>query len=161
MTLSDYWSAKHKLPYSLLTWGIEHGDDQDAFQQAAARFEDLLLENANAKGGGAPPDYFHKNIGITYGRLRTADYHCKMIKHFAIFLTITKETEEETREVGKIVTDYISHSKQRAKHGMGEDCDEEVNTLAKKAKKVLKARYSRGGKGGGGQGKKSSSKVQK
>lgn len=51
------------------------------------------------RGGGAPPDYFHKNIGITYGRLRTGDHHCKMIKHFAMYLALTKETEEETREV--------------------------------------------------------------
>ena len=38
VTLTDYWSARHKLPYSLLLWAIEHQDDQNALAQAAQMF---------------------------------------------------------------------------------------------------------------------------
>lgn len=81
-----------------------------------------------------------------------------MIYHFSLFLVVTGEGENETKEVAKIVTDYLLHAKQREKHKMGADCDKEVIDAAKTAKKVLKAKYGVKGAGGSGGGKRDKKK---
>lgn len=127
VTLTDYWAAKHKLPYALLTWAIENQDDQEALQQAGARFEDLITEHPD------PPDYFYKNAGITFGRLRLPGNQCKMVNNFARFLLKTSEGAEHTRDIVKIVKDYISHVKRIKEAGAKADCDVDVVNTAKRA----------------------------
>mmetsp|Transcript_9016 Transcript_9016/g.18003 ORF Transcript_9016/g.18003 Transcript_9016/m.18003 type:complete len:791 (-) Transcript_9016:130-2502(-) len=132
VTLTDYWAAKHKLPYALLTWAIENGDDQEALQQAGARFEDLIAEHSN------PPDYFFKNAGITFGRLRLPGNHCKMIANFARFLVGTTEGPEHTKDIVKIIKDYLVHLKQVKAAGVKADCDADTINNAKRAYKRYK-----------------------
>mmetsp|Transcript_27528 Transcript_27528/g.65124 ORF Transcript_27528/g.65124 Transcript_27528/m.65124 type:complete len:530 (-) Transcript_27528:41-1630(-) len=129
VTLTDYWAAKHKLPYSLLTWAMAHNDDQEALQQSAARFEDLIAEHPD------PPDYFYKNAGIVYGRLRMGGNQCKMISSFANFLIKTNEGPHETKDIVKIVKDYMVHVKRLKKAGQKADCEKETVLVAKAAYK--------------------------
>jgi len=95
VTLTDYWSARHKLPYSLLMYAIEHQDDQGALNQSAQMFDTLIEIHPN------PPDYFYKNAGIAYGRVRSPvsgqrPNHCNMIHNFARFLLSTLELPSQT-----------------------------------------------------------------
>jgi len=41
--------------------------------QAVARFEDAIHTHPD------PPDYFYRNAGIAYGRLRMREGHCRMV----------------------------------------------------------------------------------
>ena len=133
VTLTDYWSARHKLPYSLLMWAIEHQDDQGALEQATKMFDHLIDIHPD------PPDYFFKNAGISYGRLRTPlisgqPNHCQMIFNFARFLLSTMEVPSSTGEILKIVRDYVKHAKKVQEAGAGQDCAQEVLTTAKRAR---------------------------
>ena len=139
ITLTDYWSARHKLPYSLLMWAIERQDDQQALEKAAQMFDDLVAIHPD------PPDYFYKNAGIAYGRLRTPaswgsgqPNHCKMVYYFARFLCVTHELPSTTTEILKIVKDYSKHSKRVKEMGGTADCDEDVAKFAKKAHAMYK-----------------------
>jgi len=101
VTLTDYWSARHKLPYSLLMYAIEHQDDQGALNQSAQMFDTLIAIHPN------PPDYFYKNAGIAYGRVRSPvsgqrPNHCNMIHNFARFLLSTLELPSQT--VGRVLS---------------------------------------------------------
>lgn len=137
VTLTDYWSARHKLPYSLLMWAIEHQDDQVALAQAARMFDQLVEIHPD------PPDYFFKNAGISYGRLRTPvsaglPNHCKMIDNFARFLLSTMELPSTTGEILKIVRDYPKHAKRVKDAGGAPECDETVLTIAKRASSLYR-----------------------
>ena len=46
--IHTHWNraARHKLPYSLLMWAIEHQDDQAALAQAADMFDALIARSA-------------------------------------------------------------------------------------------------------------------
>ena len=137
VTLTDYWSARHKLPYSLLLWAIEHQDDQNALAPAAQMFDHLIEIHPD------PPDYFFKNTGIAYGRLRTPvssgpPHHCKMINSFARFLLSTSELPSTTAEILKIVRDYIKHTKRVKEAGGSPECGEEVLMTSKRASALYK-----------------------
>ena len=137
VTLTDYWSARHKLPYSLLMWAIEHQDDQNALAQAAQMFDHLIEIHPD------PPDYFFKNTGIAYGRLRTPvsagrPHHCKMIDSFARFLLSTMELPANTAEILKIVRDYIKHAKRVKEGGGSAECGDEVLMTSKRASALYK-----------------------
>ena len=113
-------------------WAIEHQDDQVALAQAARMFDQLVEIHPD------PPDYFFKNAGISYGRLRTPvsaglPNHCKMIDNFARFLLSTMELPSTTGEILKIVRDYPKHAKRVKDAGGAPECDETVLTIAKRA----------------------------
>ena len=132
VTLTDYWSARHKLPYSLLMWAIDNADNQPALHQAARMLQDLADAHPD------PPDYFHKNAGIAYGRLRTPlpaaaggggtgqPNHCWMISHFAWFLLKTLEVPSSTAEIRKIVGDYVKHARKLEQAGAKHECAQDV-----------------------------------
>ena len=96
------------------------------------------------------PDYFYKNAGIVYGRLRLPGVHCKMMHAFAKFLTLTSEGSAETADIFKIVKDYLLHIKRLKKQGQKADCDKETVSAAKAAYKRYRRKPAAGAGAAGG-----------
>jgi hypothetical protein len=60
---NDFWEARHRRGFWLLTQAIAHADRGPLLAQAAAIFDDLIQRSPS------PPPYYFKNSGIAYGRL--------------------------------------------------------------------------------------------
>uniref|UniRef100_A0A7S4JJE5 DUF2723 domain-containing protein n=1 Tax=Guillardia theta TaxID=55529 RepID=A0A7S4JJE5_GUITH len=127
VTNVDYWAAKHKIPYSLLMWAIENKDNSDALVESKRMYDELLKIHPK------PPDFLYKNAGIVYGRLREPGNHCKMIKCFSLFLLNTLEVPSQTKDILKIIKDYVNFDKQMKQSKAKSDCEEDVASVARRA----------------------------
>jgi hypothetical protein len=63
----DYWEARHRRAFTLLTYAIARGDEPDSLRESAALLDALAREHP------LPPAYVFKNLGIAHARLASAD----------------------------------------------------------------------------------------
>ena len=107
VTYNDYWNAKHKLPLTLLEHASARGNDQRALHHAAAMFASLVATHPE------PPDYFWRNAGIAFGRLRAKGraHACRMVGYFGGFLERTDESPHDpaVADIARLVRNFLAH----------------------------------------------------
>eukprot|EP00295_Goniomonas_pacifica_P005367 CAMPEP_0175837840 /NCGR_PEP_ID=MMETSP0107_2-20121207/17911_1 /TAXON_ID=195067 ORGANISM="Goniomonas pacifica, Strain CCMP1869" /NCGR_SAMPLE_ID=MMETSP0107_2 /ASSEMBLY_ACC=CAM_ASM_000203 /LENGTH=262 /DNA_ID=CAMNT_0017151369 /DNA_START=70 /DNA_END=858 /DNA_ORIENTATION=+ len=136
---SDFWSMRHKLPFHLLNVAIAANNDMAMLEECIGLFEQLLADHPEPV-----PEYFYKNAGIAYGRVRSFEAHEKMAEYFKKYLKATKEGPEQTAEVKRVVDDWERQVKAMGRQNIPRQANPEVagdsSRSDKKKKKKKKSK---------------------
>jgi len=98
---NDYWEARHRRGFTLLTLALPRGDGGPLFEQAAAIFEELIQHNPS------PPPYYFKNAGIAFSSLASAkpEMAPKAVDAWRTYLTLIPPGDPDIPDITKTIAD--------------------------------------------------------